>query len=1186
MLQELFSAEAKTNVDILDQQTLKDEKDAKLDIYNYAARYGYVPNISVKTNQASRLLARRRGRYGKSKGSSNIIEVTVELPEQNISVSGHGADLVTAEIAASIKFKQEAERYHAEQGTNSLIIKDSTALNVDNARSFFEFYKILNPGARIDTEVTQPKLPGSRGSAFEAIILVDGNAAGKAVQMSTKKKAEDLAYLTAAVCLTKEEPDLLPQFLKAHRSSSGEILRPVNQIDMPVDEDCVLLMRDTLLNARRLGLSDKQEELQSEKDMSESRTSRYRPTLGRVSYEKRSIELERRYRDYLQRPDLDQLRNKRENLPMNQYRAKVLDIVNNHTYSIIIGATGSGKTTQVPQILLEQAITMNKGAECNIVCTQPRRIAATSVARRVADERAEKLQQSIGYHVRFDVKLPELGGSVIYCTTGILLQQLQYSPDEVFDATSHLIVDEVHERDMQIDFLFIILKKVIARRIKEQKSVPKVVLMSATMDADLFASYFKNIDSEGRVSSCPTLSVPGRTFPVKEVHLEAILAILDKEYGQSQLRAMYNDIPTRDYFEVERSYAKDNPSKTTFTSVIPEEEDAESIIDWKRKHITTADGEVVIANEKDDGLVPIGLVATTIAHIARTTQEGAILVFLPGLDEMVKVDELLRNENILDVDFQNASKFKMFMLHSSISDSQKDVFDPVPDGCRKVILGTNIAETSVTIPDVQYVVDTGKLREKRYDQLSRITKLQCTWISKSNSKQRAGRAGRVQNGHYYALFSKARYESLRAIGLPELLRSDLQETCLDVKAQKFHAPIREFLAEALEPPAPQAVNSAVVNLQNLAALTDDESLTALGRLLASLPVHPALGKMIILGVIFRCLDSMILIGAAAEERNIFMNPISARSEAQAAKLSFVQGSSSDHLAFLNAFREMRKLRGIAGPQAIWNFASKYFIHQGAFKSIDSTAKQIEDILVEAKLIPYTNPLSRRDFQYGNALLNENSSNSNVIKALVLAGVHPNLAVSQGGRVFRTPGEKNTIVHPSSVNILGKEETYRYGQLLAYSTLAKSNDSKTLFLRDTSEITPLMATLFGGRLQNNSGNPRVLEMDGWLPFYVKSEDRRAPKTILEFRKALERLLTGAFRDLGNKRFLAENAVREAFADGLVEVLSRDVRVNEENRRWGRKNDRGMEDRGGRRGEDRIKRRGGVDGSGWLNAKGWK
>ncbi|MCJ1398887.1 hypothetical protein MMC11_002088, partial [Xylographa trunciseda] len=1151
VMKELFGA---SPIKEIDKETLKEERDAKLDIYNYAARYGHVPQISMKKLTVSPLRVRRRYQKGSSK---TAVEVTVELPEQDIKVSGQGQNLVTAEIAAAIKFKKEAERYHAQQGTDSLIIKDFTALNVDNARSFFEFYKISDPAVKIDVDfTTRDEYKSFGGSPMEAVVFINGHAFGEPVLMSTKKKAEDLAYLTAAIKMTEKDPTLLPQFLKALRSGNGEILRPVKPVDMSVDDDCILLMRDTLLKARRLGLTDDQEELQSEVEAQETRKGRFRRTLGRVEAETRSIQLERSYREYLRKPELGELRRKREELPMNQFRAKVLDIVGHNTYSIIIGATGSGKTTQVPQIILEQAIQDHKAAACNIICTQPRRIAATSVARRVADERSEKLQDSVGYHVRFDAKLPQVGGSITYCTTGILLQQLQHSPDEVLDATSHLIIDEVHERDMLIDFLLIILKKIMTRRIRDGKPTPKVVLMSATMDADLFASYFKNTDLEGQVSECPTLSVPGRTFPVKEQHLEHILETLDKAYGSSKLQAMYSDIATRDYFEVEKYYAKENPLKANVSvETNPEgEEEEESIIDWKRARVLSSDGEVVVSNEKDDALVPVGLVATTIAHIARTTTDGAILVFLPGLEEMVKVDDLLRNGNLLGTDFKDESKYKMYMLHSSIATGQNEVFNAVPIGCRKIILGTNIAETSITIPDVQYVVDTGKLREKQYDQLRRITKLQCTWISKSNSKQRAGRAGRVQNGHYYALFSKQRYEALRAIGLPELLRADLQETCLDIKAQAFKTPIREFLAEAIEPPAPSAVNSAVLNLQALDALTDEEKLTPLGRLLASLPVHPALGKMIVLGVIFRCLDPMLLLGAAAEERNLFLSPLGRRAEAAAAKESFVQGSGSDHIAFLNAFREMRQIRDSRGPNALWDHANRNFLHQGAFRSIDSTAKQIEEILVDAKLIPYTSPHTRHNNEYGDPVLNENSSKIHVIKALALAGLHPNLAIAAGGRVLRTRGEKATIIHPSSVNAnKGDRDSLQYGTLLSYSTMAKSNDGRSLYLRDTSESTPLMATLFGGRLKAPQRSNRILEVDEWLPFYIKSDDRRAVKTILEFRKALERLLTGAFGDLSSKRFLAEDPVRESFAEGLVEVLGRDIRLGEKTigKGWGRK-----------------------------------
>ena len=1121
----------------LDKQTLQDEAEAKTDIYNYAARFDCIPTISVRAvNRPLRARARR------------LVEVTVDLPEQSINVSGRGQNMKTAEIAAGIRFKQEAEKYHAEHGSSSIVIKDSTALNTGNIRNFLEFYKIINPGVKIEVRTETVKEYKAFGvTPFRGQVWINEKPVGEQVDMINKKKVEDVAYLTAAIALKKSDPQLYPQYLKALHAGNGEILRPVAPISMTVDEDCVLVMRETLLAVRKAGLPDEQDELPSDEDASETRRLRSRHKLTPRQVDTRGASLQTAYHEYLKNPELAELRRKREELPMNAYRAQVLDIVNNNMYSIIVGATGSGKTTQVPQILLEEAIKDGHGASCNVICTQPRRIAATSVARRVAEERAEKLQDSVGYHVRFDAKLPQLGGSVTYCTTGILLQQLQHSPEEVLDGTSHLIIDEVHERDLLIDFLLIILKKVMTQRVVAGKPTPKVVLMSATMDTELFASYFKSNLPGKATSNCPALSVPGRTFPVKEQHLENILETIGKDYIPSQVQLMQTDPVTREYLDVERKFGEANPA-TGVPSPTEDSEGDEFHIDWKQERKLSADGELVISNERENALVPYGLVATTIAHIVKTSQDGAILVFLPGLDEIVKVNELLRQGRVMGVDFLDESKFKLFMLHSSIPAGQTEVFEAVSQGCRKIILSTNIAETSITIPDVQYVVDTGKLREKQYDQIRRITKLQCTWISKSNSRQRAGRAGRVQNGHYYALFSKARYDSMRAIGLPEMLRADLQETCLDIKAQAFKSPIREFLAEAIEPPAPKAVDASVRNLQALDALTDDEKITPLGRLLASLPVHPALGKMIILGVVFRCLDPMLILGAAAEERSIFANPLEKRRAATDARISFMEGSGSDHIALLNAVREMRRLRDRRGLSAMYDFGHQNFIHIGAFRTVDATAKQIEDILVEAGLIPNTPSHARHDSEFGHPALNENSSKVPVIKALTLAGLHPNIAVNNGGRTFRTPGEKGTMVHPSSVNAprdrrIDEDERFKYGSILTYSTMARSNDGNSIFLRDTSEITPLMANLFGGRLQMRDVNANILEMDSWLPFFVKSGDRRAAKTILEFRKALERLLVGAFRDLSSRKSLAEDPVRERFAEGLVEVLGRDIRVKE-------------------------------------------
>ena len=1157
ILTEIIDRKSALNLTNLQQK--KEEKDAIVDIFNYAARFNCIPHIEAKS-------------ISRGKRARKSMGLVVDLPEQAIHVEGYGFDLQAAETDAGTKFKRAAEEYHAKQGNESLVIKDSTALTTDNADQFVQFLKIIRPGIRFEVACEQVHAEVGRQRPFRVNIKVNDEPMVESVEMMSKKKAEATAWLITCVAFTKQDPELWPRYLRALELGNGQILRPVAPLDMIVDEDCSLVMRETLLGARKAGLPDEVEDTVPISDILQARRNTDRQVLFPDQIKLRSTLLSRKLDAYKRSPQHAEARRKKDELPMNQYRAKVLDLINNNVYSIIVGATGSGKTTQVPQILLEDAISKGVGGTCNIICTQPRRIAATSVARRVAAERAERLQESVGYHVRFDAKLSQSGGSINYCTTGILLQQLQHTPNDILDNTSYLVIDEVHERDVLIDFLLILLKKSMLKRRALGKHTPQVVLMSATMDTDLFASYFKS-DVPGKgVVDCPSLSVPGRTFPVRERYIDEILQ--DMVEMKTPLSVLNSDPKTGDFLEAEQAFQRDNRSDI-IQSGTQEPKGLtldRAVIDWRRERKVTSDGELVVLNEKENALVPFGLVAATVAHIAKTTREGAILVFLPGLEEIVQVENELKRSD-LGVNLMDTSRYQIYMLHSSIAASQQTVFDKVPEGCRKIILSTNIAETSVTIPDVQHVVDTGKLREKQYDQIRRITMLLCTWISKSNSKQRAGRAGRVQDGNYYALFSKERYDSFRAIGLPELLRTDLQETCLDIKAQAFDTPVREFLADAIEPPRPKSVDASVVNLQALDALTDDERITPLGRLLAALPVHPTLGKMIVLGIIFRCLDPMLILGAASAERSLFLNPPEARAQANASKLSFVEGSGSDHIALLNAVRELRHLRDTHGEGVMRDFAIRNFLHQNAFRTIDSTAKQIEEILVQAGLIPFTPPHSRRNSQFGDPSLNENSHKVPLIKALNLAGLHPNLAVTlSGGRLFRTPGEINTMVHPSSTNApkdnakgVSKDRAQRVGApagtLYTYSSLAKSNDGNSLFLRDTTESTPLQAALFGGKLQRNSERGNIIEIDDWLPFYVSSPDRRTAKTIIEFRKALERLLAIAFNDLGKTAerrrtgeqvtYLADEKVREGFASGLVEVLDRDITVDEnvKQRGWG-------------------------------------
>ena len=1075
---------------VLAPRIFSEEKNAKIDIYNYAARFGLVPKFSYQTL--------RRNKRG---GKKTFVEALIELKEHGIAAVARASDKLAAEIAASVIFKAEAERYHAEHGEESIVIKDDTALNTGNVKNFFDFYKIRNPGTFFDAKIVQ-----SGNAEFEGSIELNGKLIGSAA-VRGKKAAEEVAWLVAAVTLMRENTGLLEDFQAALSQGKGASLPPVRPVDIEIDTDAITLMQEAMANVRRVGLPDIKGEITATENLDDTRRLRERTRLSGEDIATRSKMLKKRMVDFLANPSMTEKRMLKESLPMSQSREKVLTHIGDNTYSVIVGATGSGKTTQVPQILLEDAISRNNGAAYNVICTQPRRIAATSIARRVASERNEQLQDTVGYQVRFDARLPRPGGSITYCTTGVLLQQLQRAPNEVFDTVSHIIVDEVHERDILIDFLMIILKKTMQARRTAGRSVPKVVLMSATIDSKLFADYFEEVRPNGELLPCPSLSIPGRTFPVKERYLGDILAEMSLAYRADYAHMIQNEPDSREYIELETSF-KGAPG----SNIATQEEEAEATIDWKRERTVTRDGQVV--NEKEDAIVPVALVAFTIAHLARTTSEGAILVFLPGYDEIKKVTELLQRTAPLGVDFSNEASFKLSMLHSSIpAAEQAEVFNPVPKGCRKIILSTNIAETSVTIPDILYVIDSGKLREKRYDQLSRITKLQCTWISKSNAKQRAGRAGRVQNGNYFALYSKARFESLRAIGLPEMLRSDLQEICLDIKAQAFESPIREFLSESIEPPSPAAVDASVVSLEALGALTTDEQLTALGRLLASLPVHPSLGKMIVLGVIFRCLDPMIILGAAMNERSPFYTPPDRRREAREAHMQFLEGTGSDHMAVLNAVRYARRISHTRDDRALRYTLGMNHIHFGTVKNILHAARQIEEVLVEAGLIPYTAERDQFELQFGNASLNKNSRNSNIIKALTLSGVHPNLAVSKG-YIFRTPREKTTVVHPSSLNTKqGRSNTreshsvgpevYSPGSLVSYSTLAATNDGRSLMLRDTTCSSPMMATLFGGRLESQ-GN--IMTMDNWLPFFVRSPQASsfAGRKVIEFRRVLDQV----------------------------------------------------------------------------------
>jgi ATP-dependent RNA helicase DHX36 len=1076
---------------------------AMLDVYNYCANILATPHFEILES------------------TSRNFTILIRLPERDIQVEASGS-FVQAGLHASLQFKAAVERYHREHDESSISMTSDDSLNVDNAKPFVLFYNTRYPYARItfDTFLLE-HAPGMPDPSFRIQAKLKGENFGDQTMTTTLANARLIAYVVAAVNLAKKVPGIFHQFLQMEKSSQGHVLGTAKAIHLSVGPD-ILSAMSSASNQVLQKMMVKDEPIADEQE-SIMRSFRSRPVLSRSSAKRRNWALRDSYEAFQKDDSQAALRYLKNTFPMNRCRDKVLDLVNQNVYSIVIGATGSGKTTQVPQIILEDAILRGSGSEVNIICTQPRRIAATSVARRVAVERNEKLQSTVGYHIRHDSKLPNDGGSITYCTTGILLKLLQHHPDEVMDRLSHIIVDEVHERDCIIDFLMIVIKKAVESRQQRGKRVPRIVLMSATLNIELFANYFGQIGEGGATLPCPSITVPGRNFGVEEFYLEDILPELGGAYLSPELQLLRNDRATKKYLNSEKSFMANSQS---------------TLIDWTRLPDT----------EKEASLVPVGLVTTTIAHIAKKSSSGAILAFLPGLGEILDVEKLLKTTLPLGVDFKNPAKFKIYFLHSSIEGGQDDVFEPVPDGCRKIILSTNVAETSVTIPDVQFVVDSGKYREKGFDQVTGITKLQSIWISKTNLKQRSGRAGRVQKGNYFALFSRARRDTFRTAGLPEILRSDLQDICLDVKAQSLQNPIKDFLAAAIEPPLSKYVEASVQKLKDLEAITEDEKLTPLGRLLASLPVHPDLGKLIVLGIIFRCFDSLLIIGAAAGEHPLLLRPLEQKAEADKAWGAFGQGTKSDPIALVNAFREARRLDRENGPD-LGDDMRRSFLSPRTFKAIDRKMNEIESALAEAGLIPPCPPGDRQEFQCGHPSLNQNSDSLPLLKALIFAGYRGNLAVRSNPTMCRTRKEM-AIIHPSSLNFLFKMPPEQRKMVLrkssssiySYGRLDRSISSRMIFLRESTEGSALMAAIFGSQAQ--AGGRRQLLIDGWLPLNLVSnyiDDLNDPplKVILKFRRALDLMLSNAFSSLAKRgdkvKYLADDPLRQKFASALTMVL---------------------------------------------------
>ncbi|KAI7922065.1 hypothetical protein M9X92_005055 [Pyricularia oryzae] len=846
-----------------------------------------------------------------------------------------------------------------------------------------------------------------------------------------------------------------------------------------------------------------------------ARRSLWMHPLARSSLNRR---LAARLEAYQADRHLEHIRAQRASLPMNKHRKQLLNLVEGSHFCIVIGATGSGKSTQVPQIILDDAIKQGRGADTRILCLQPRRAAAMWVAQRVASERGERLGESVGFRIRFDARLANRqGGTVSFVTLGILLKQLQDGVQETLDMYSHIVIDEVHERSLELDLLLVVLKKAIAERLAKGQSLPKIILMSASIsNQEQLQEYLADSLHDGKArrlpahQACPILSIPGRTFPVSSIYLDRLLPMIRDKYGE-QLDLWLEDKP--------------------FKSAAIQYLETETSSEWDISDETLA--------ERHAAYVPIDLVAATIAHIASSASPGDILVFLPGIKEIRSVNDVLRDRqgslgiDFKDINFNDTSKFRIHFLHSAVSAAEQNkIFQKVPLGCRRIILASNIAETSVTIPDVVHVVDVGKTRDRKYDRSTRITGMYTGWQTKSKAMQRQGRAGRTQEGHYYGLYSEQRRQSMKDDALPEMLKLDLTNTCLSVKGFGFRDSVADFLAAAISPPPPSVVQDAVNSLKAMDALAENEGITSLGHLLLRIPLHPLLGKMILLGVFFRCVGPMIVLCALHGGGSLFEVPPGSPSAAKRDHQQF-RVADSDHLSQMKAFNHLRQLEQISHREAV-DFARSEHLNFAKYEEAKLTAAQIEQVLINHGLVPPRDELEHRFSSPGGVELNVNSGNEQLLKALLVKGLYPNVAV----KVARSPtrmslkaaagGSGHVLLgHASVVQPITNHELFPKNSLFVYSELVRQDYINLMFLTNVSHLeSPLVLALFGGSLLRPEPHDAVVQQPlstadgGRFGFAYKVEDpdhsnpqsRTPAETLVQFREHMDVVLDDAFRRL--------------------------------------------------------------------------
>lgn len=523
-------------------------------------------------------------------------------------------------------------------------------------------------------------------------------------------------------------------------------------------------------------------------------------------------------------------------LPVSGKKDEIAAAISKHQVVIVCGETGSGKTTQLPKICLE----LGRGVTGMIGHTQPRRIAARSVASRIAQELKSPLGEAVGYKVRFNDKLSE-SSYVKLMTDGILLAETQ--SDKFLNGYDTIIIDEAHERSLNIDFLLGYLKQLLPKR-----PDLKIIVTSATIDADRFSNHF---------DGAPVIEVSGRTYPVE---------IRYRPLGNKTTMVAV-EVPVDDGLDDIDRFAQD-------------------LMGIKRKPPRT---ETRWLEEDDEEEVMEDAILDTAEDLLRLG-DGDILVFLPGEREIRDTADHLRKYQGRSPKLKSIEILPLF-ARLSIEDQQK-IFRP--GGQRRIVLATNVAETSLTVPGIKYVIDAGLARVNRYSPRAKVEQLQIEKISQAAAKQRAGRCGRVSNGICVRLYSEEDFNQRPAFTDPEILRSSLASVILRMADLRL-GDVAEF--PFIEAPSSRLISDGYQLLQELGAVTERREITELGRQMARLPLDPRVARMIIAAKKEGCLREILIIASVLSIQDPRERPMDKREAADNAHAKF-KADDSDFMSYL------------------------------------------------------------------------------------------------------------------------------------------------------------------------------------------------------------------------------------------------------------------------------------------------